>query len=304
VPRRAKRPVSEPSSELHQPSRTELDALGPLDEHREHERVVVRRPVYLPGVEIWSVRGSARLWTMLYECHSFSSQDHGNPFWHETRNTLRVRRGTIILGGHHLLLGAPGEVSRQLRACTTPFHAINVFPEAAAEYLPEPHGSSLRALDDERAYQLFTRAWRAVEAPDLDVCERESHMRAFLACAFALTTDTGTPASVNGCERSIKRAREFMHDHYAESLALADIARVAERSVWYLERSFVAAVGVPIHVYLCHVRLARAMELLRRGERPSQVSSAAGFSDQAHMTRTFRRCFGLTPKLYQSAARA
>jgi AraC-like DNA-binding protein len=306
VSRRPKAPLFEPSSDLLRPSLDQLEATGPLDGPvlRAAERVTVRRPAYLPGVEIWAVLDSARLWTMLYECHSFSGQDVANASWTETRNTLRYRRGTITLGGHHLLLGTPGEVSRQLEACDAPFHAINVFPEAVSLYLPEPRGFELPALDDERVYGLFSNAWRAVEADDLDVTERESHMHAFLSCAFALTTDAQAPVSVSGCERSIKRAREFMHDRYAESIALSDIARAAERSVWYLERSFAASVGVPIHVYLRHVRLARAMELLRRGQKASHVSSAAGFSDQAHMTRTFRRCLGVTPKLYQHAGSA
>jgi AraC-like DNA-binding protein len=270
----------------------------------EQERVTVWRPAYLPGVEIWSIANSARLWTMLFDCHSFSGQDQGNPDWHSAHNTLHYRKRTLTVSGRDLMLGSPGEISRLLHTShNVPFHALNVFPEAAGEDAPELSGFAQRSLDDARAYELFTRAWRAVEAPDLDVTERESHLRAFLRHAFALTLGSAGPASATGCERSVKRAREFIHDHYADSIALADVARAADRSVWYLERSFAASVGASIHVYLRHVRLARAMELLRRGEKASQVSSATGFSDQAHMTRTFRRCLGMTPRGYQRAVR-
>jgi hypothetical protein len=72
--------------------------------------------------------------------------------------------------------------------------------------------------------------------------------------------------------------------------------------VWYLERRFTERVGLPIHVYLQHVRLARAKALLRGGESLSTAAVAVGFSDQPHMTRTFRRCFGLTPRSFQRAA--
>jgi AraC-like DNA-binding protein len=299
-----KAPSSRTGSEVVRPPASALERCGePISGARlAREQVTIWRPAYLPGVEVWSIANSARLWTMLFDCHSFSGQDEGNECWHSTRNTLYYRKRTLTVSGRDLLLGSPGEISRELStAHKVPFHAVNVFPEAAAEYAPELSGFALRSFDDQRAYRLFTRAWRAVEAPDLDVTERESHLRAFLSCAFALTLGAHPAASATGCERSVQRARDFIHDRYADSIALADIARAAERSVWYLERSFAASVGAPIHVYLRHVRLARAMELLRLGDKASQVSSAAGFSDQAHMTRTFRRCLGVTPRGYQRA---
>lgn len=299
-----KAPSSRTDGEVVRPPPSAFERCGePISSERlEREQVTVWRPAYLPGVEVWSIANSARLWTMLFDCHSFSGQDQGNPHWHHTHNTLYYRKRTLTVSGRDMLLGSPGEISRELHtAHNVPFHAVNVFPEAAAEYAPELSGFALRSLDDVRAYELFTRAWRAVEAPDLDVTERESHLRAFLRCAFALTLGAQSPVSATGCERSVKRARDFIHDRYADSIALADIARAAERSVWYLERSFAASIGAPIHVYLRHVRLARAMELLRLGNKASQVSSAAGFSDQAHMTRTFRRCLGVTPRAYQKA---
>ncbi|MET0413092.1 MAG: AraC family transcriptional regulator [Polyangiaceae bacterium] len=299
-----KAPSSRTGSEVVIPPASAFERCGdPISSARlAQEQVTVWRPAYLPGVEIWSIANSARLWTMLFDCHSFSGQDQGNAHWHVTHNTLYYRKRTLTVRGRDLLLGSPGEISRVLdTGHNVPFHAVNVFPEAAADYAPELSGFALRALDDERAYHSFTRAWRAVEAPDLDITERESHLRAFLHCAFELTLGAQTPSSATGCERSVQRAREFIHDRYADSIALSDIARAAERSVWYLERSFAASIGAPIHVYLRHVRLARAMELLRLGDKASQVSSAAGFSDQAHMTRTFRRCLGVTPGVYQRA---
>ncbi len=32
------------------------------------------------------------------------------------------------------------------------------------------------------------------------------------------------------------------------------------------------------------------------------VTAAAGFADQAHLTRWFRRCYGITPGAYRTAA--
>ena len=41
--------------------------------------------------------------------------------------------------------------------------------------------------------------------------------------------------------------------------------------------------------------------VLRQGEPISGVAFACGFADQSHLTRVFKRHFGLTPGAYQKA---
>ena len=47
--------------------------------------------------------------------------------------------------------------------------------------------------------------------------------------------------------------------------------------------------------YLRALRVNRAREMLLDGEPPADVAVACGFTDQAHLTRSFRRSFGYTP---------
>jgi AraC-like DNA-binding protein len=35
---------------------------------------------------------------------------------------------------------------------------------------------------------------------------------------------------------------------------------------------------------------------------PADAATAAGFADQAHLTRWFRRCYGITPAEFRRAA--
>ena len=46
-------------------------------------------------------------------------------------------------------------------------------------------------------------------------------------------------------------------------------------------------------------RLNSARELLREGKSPIIAASEAGFADQSHMGRHFRRFFGVTPGRYR-----
>jgi AraC-like DNA-binding protein len=56
--------------------------------------------------------------------------------------------------------------------------------------------------------------------------------------------------------------------------------------------------GVPPYAWLAQYRVARARALLDRGHRPAQAAALAGFADQAHLTRWFRRVVGVTPGTY------
>jgi AraC-like DNA-binding protein len=51
------------------------------------------------------------------------------------------------------------------------------------------------------------------------------------------------------------------------------------------------------------LRLERSRQLLRTSSSIAQVAAAVGFSDQSHLTRFFRRVYGMTPGVYAKAVR-
>jgi len=82
-----------------------------------------------------------------------------------------------------------------------------------------------------------------------------------------------------------------------------ELAADAGISRFRLTRAFVAAHGLPPHAYLLSVRLNAARQRLAAGEAAADVAASCGFTDQAHLTREFRRRFGTTPGTYRRAAR-
>jgi AraC-like DNA-binding protein len=68
-------------------------------------------------------------------------------------------------------------------------------------------------------------------------------------------------------------------------------------------RSFTDVVGMPPHAYLTQIRANRARALLLAGETLSGAAYRCGFCDQSHLTRTFKRLFGVTPGSYVAALR-
>lgn len=53
--------------------------------------------------------------------------------------------------------------------------------------------------------------------------------------------------------------------------------------------------GLPVRRYLLWLRLLKAISQLSRAASLTDAAHAAGFADSAHLTRTFRRMFGITP---------
>jgi AraC-like DNA-binding protein len=56
---------------------------------------------------------------------------------------------------------------------------------------------------------------------------------------------------------------------------------------------------VPPSAYLRQLGLREARRRLAAGEAIAAVAPATGFADQSHLTRWFRRTYGITPGAYQ-----
>ncbi|GAB3399349.1 AraC family transcriptional regulator [Schumannella luteola] len=105
------------------------------------------------------------------------------------------------------------------------------------------------------------------------------------------------------------RLRELLEDAVAQNteaaaahLTLAAASRLLGASPEHLIRVFRAQYGVPPHRYLTSIRVDRARRLLLGGMRAVDAATAAGFYDQAHLTRHFRRVLGTTPTAFQRSA--
>jgi AraC family transcriptional regulator len=93
-----------------------------------------------------------------------------------------------------------------------------------------------------------------------------------------------------------RRILERMDAYGGAQLSIDELARDAGLSPAHFARSFKHSVGRAPHQHLMMLRLERARRLLDAPEaRLSAVALQAGFADQAHFTRAFKRHFGVTP---------
>ena len=83
--------------------------------------------------------------------------------------------------------------------------------------------------------------------------------------------------------------------HAFDDRSLKTLAGIAGLSPSRFMHAFTASVGVPVRPYILWLRLQRAACDLMDGASVTSAAHHAGFSDSAHMTRTFRRMLGATP---------
>jgi AraC family transcriptional regulator len=99
------------------------------------------------------------------------------------------------------------------------------------------------------------------------------------------------------------RVRERIRDERGRGARVAELARDAGVHPVYLTRRFRHAFGSSVVACIQAERLRVAADALARtGEPLSRVAYDAGFADQSHLTRTFSRTVGLTPRVYRGLA--
>ena len=96
--------------------------------------------------------------------------------------------------------------------------------------------------------------------------------------------------------RWLKQARDLLHTHFASPLSLISIAEAVGVHPTLLARVFRRNFRCTVGEYLRHLRIEFARREIVTSATPlAQIASSAGFSDQSHFSKTFKRLTGHTP---------
>lgn len=94
----------------------------------------------------------------------------------------------------------------------------------------------------------------------------------------------------------LRRAEDLVHDRFREKLTIREIASEVGVHPAHLAAEFRRRHGVPLGTYIRRLRLEWAAGRLSEStESISLIAHRAGFADQAHLTRSFKRYVGTTP---------
>ena len=98
--------------------------------------------------------------------------------------------------------------------------------------------------------------------------------------------------------QSVKRAKEYLEALPGKNITLEELAREAALSPFYFCRVFHRETGLSPHSYQLLVRVQFAKNLLQEGIPIARAAAEAGFFDQAHFTKHFKRVYGVSPSYF------
>lgn len=201
------------------------------------------------------------------------------------------------------------------------YRMIHIWPEYYTGVLDGPRALPLfrePVIDDPGLARALLRLHAALTggAPELVRAERliqtariaERHASRPSPGGTVLGRPAGDPFSDGGraVTREIAaRVRQRIREHEPAApgadLTIADLAAAAGCSRYAAYRAFSSVYGMPPSDFQRQLRIRTARGLLAAGVPPAAAAAEAGFADQAHLTRWFRRYYGITPGSYQAA---
>jgi len=110
--------------------------------------------------------------------------------------------------------------------------------------------------------------------------------------------DLGTQNSKR-VDKLLLRARDYILASLEHNISIDDIANVANMSKFHFIRQFRQQFGITPHQYVLSCRVNLARRIIESGKSLNQAAFEAGFADDSHLNRHFKRIYGLTPKRFQ-----
>ncbi|MDE2607433.1 MAG: helix-turn-helix transcriptional regulator [Burkholderiales bacterium] len=260
------------------------------------EQVSILRSPHLAGVEFVDIRNSRRCWALFHETFDVCACRRADFDW-----VYRFRQHTM--NGAGVGFAEPGEMHRNT-AVRGPkdVQLVMLSPELVGD-AREGLGLSgplhfRRALADDPVLHraiLLLGGHLAAGAPALVLQSALAEL-----VPLILAHGENAPPDFHRVPpgAGIRRAVDYLHAHFSESVSLDDLAQVAGVSRYGFAHAFRRATGLPPHRYQLAVRVGRARTLLGCGMRSTDVALAVGFTDQSHLIRHFQRAVGVTPARY------
>lgn len=102
----------------------------------------------------------------------------------------------------------------------------------------------------------------------------------------------------SGDKKRVDTVVEYFHDNIDRQFHLDELAELVQCTSYHLIRLFQRNRNIAPHKFLVQLRLEKAKAFLDKGNGIADAALLSGFSDQSHLTRLFKKRYGVTPGLY------
>jgi AraC family transcriptional regulator len=157
-----------------------------------------------------------------------------------------------------------------------------------------------------RGRELTWLAWRL--AGELRAADEAASLAAegfALELLAATTREVRPDRAPSRPPRWLRAAEELLRSRLGDRIGLGELAETVGVHPTYLARAFRAHYGLSVGEYGRRLRLAWAARELSEGTMTvAEIATGAGFADQSHFTRIFKRHVGTTPARYREQTRS
>ena len=104
--------------------------------------------------------------------------------------------------------------------------------------------------------------------------------------------------------RWLRQVKEMLHAHFLDDLSLSAISQRAGVHPVHLCREFRRHYSCTVGQYIRRLRTEYACQMMLNPDISlGEIASAAGFADQSHFARLFKRLVGMPPAAFRSKLR-
>ncbi len=147
-------------------------------------------------------------------------------------------------------------------------------------------------------YDGLNRLFDTLIDPRIENLEKQSAAISFMGMVnLRLGGGRSVPARKT---HRLTRAADFIRQNCTRSLRLEEICAAANLSASHLIRAFKQVHGLTPHAYQLNCRIEFCRAQLRAGQSIADVALVAGFCDQAHFQRSFKKLVAATPGQYRA----
>ncbi len=94
----------------------------------------------------------------------------------------------------------------------------------------------------------------------------------------------------------IKKCIYYINENICSKITVSKLAEVCNISPDYLSQIFKEEMGENLSSYILRMKLEKSKELFMQGKSNKEICNILGFSSQSHLTTSFKKYYGLTPK--------
>lgn len=211
---------------------------------------------------------------------------------------------------HHafqLTFSLGGEFSLHLEDRVLPGPAAIVAPDTAHAFEAVGLVGLLFVEPESRAGRSLTQLLKGQAAAPISV-EQVNDAPQLIQRAFEDATDSRAALREAGAlicdriaghvrasepDRRVRQMIKWANSNFDAALRINEAADSVGLSPSRASHLFVEETGLPFRTYVLWLRLIRAVDAYTDGRNLTEAAQDAGFSDSAHLSRTFKRMFGL-----------